>query len=1598
MNTSVDRALGRRTTRPVRVVAALVAALLAMGTLLTQSVGAVQPGSHNGKLVSSTQAVGWTPHVLDGYVSAIAEVGDTVIVGGNFAQIATADDRETAIDRPYLFSFQKGTGQINTNFSPVVNGEITSIVPSGDGQTVFIGGGFNNLNGQTVRNVAKVDLATGQRVTQFANPVLNGQVNDLRLRNGKLYAMGRFTLAGSQPRPLLAAFDPITGALDADARADFTDPRRDSFLTIGTGDITADGTRMVVAGNFTKVNGQDRYQIAQLDLTTSPITVTDWSTNQYGDGCASAFATYMRDVDYSPDGSYFVAVTTGAYSTTYLCDTAARWETNATGSNLQPTWTNYTGGDTLLSAAVTDTAVYLGGHQRWSDNPFARDAVGPGAVTREGLGAVDPRNGTTLSWNPGRTRGVGVYTFLATDEGLWIGSDTDRIANFQYRGRIAFMPLDQTATMPVEYTGELPGQVVSFGRGAATDDVNIRDFDGGPVTTGGSSSPWTPANLPGGAAMWLDASDAGTFSFSGSGITEWRDRSGNGRDAEDGFSSSARPTRGDNLIGGLPAVSFDGSNDYLAFDGSSITNTDYTVAAVTARTSNKGTNYYLGGTQSSNNRNLHVGWRSNTAMTHAQYGNDMDANVAGYSAPQATLQVSRHSGTAGKAMYLDGTQASTNSSTTGLQGWSGAAVGRYNSSFFQGRVGEVLLVRSSLSDADRQRLEGYLAHKWGTTASLPAGHPYKTAAPTTITATPVPSTTAWNDSRGAFMVDGKLFTGWADGTMKVQDFDGATFGEQTDVSLIKVEGDVASRNRYATEDLPTVSGTFYDRSTGRMYFTRTNSSSLHSRGFSPESQIVGSARTSSAANAGGVAWNDVRSMFLVDGKLYTAMTSGDLVAHDWNSAAGLPVPGTATTVSGPGVDGQDWRARGAVVVAAGGTELPNEAPTASFSQNCAQATCEFDASASDDTDGTIESYTWNFGDDTSPGVGVTANHVYAASGTYPVTLTVTDDRGATTSTTQDVTVTTPNIAPTAGFAPSCAGLDCTFDSSPSIDQDGTIVSYSWTFGDGGTSTDASPQHSYDEAGTYDVSLTVVDDRGASNTRTTGVTVVDPDATATVSFRAAASVNSNSTSSTVTVPGAVRAGDVMVLFTTSASETAVLSAPAGWTLLDQEANATATVQTAAWTRTATAADAGSNVTLTSSRSAKMATQLVAYEGASTVSAHQVAIDTTSTNTRTTPTVNVTTQGSALISYWADKSADNGGWTLPAEVTLRDQSVGAGSGRVTAAVADSGPLGTGTTGGYTASSPTANRRGVVWSVVVSPGAGAPNVAPTASFTSNCAGLTCSFDAADSDDPDGTITGYSWNLGQGPGASGVTTSRTYSAAGTYDVSLTVTDNAGATNTTTRQVTVSEPTGGIVTFREATGTNVNSTSAPVTVPASVQAGDVMVIVATANNVTSTLNGPTGWTLVNSGSNATTDNQSRVWTRTATAADAGSVATVTSSSIAKMAVQLSAYSGAAGVAASAVAFDTVTRAERTTPVVPVTVAGSTLVSYWADKSSATTDWSVPASAQLRHLSVGSGGGRITAAIADTGSLAAGNAGGITATADSSNRRGLAWSIVIRPL
>ena len=141
----------------------------------------------------------------------------------------------------------------------------------------------------------------------------------------------------------------------------------------------------------------------------------------------------------------------------------------------------------------------------------------------------------------------------------------------------------------------------------------------------------------------------------------------------------------------------------------------------------------------------------------------------------------------------------------------------------------------------------------------------------------------------------------------------------------------------------------------------------------------------------------------------------------------------------------------------------------------------FDASGSYDSDGTIVSYLWDFGDGTT-GTGISTQHAYSQDGTFVVILTVTDNFGATDTTS--VTKTVRNLEPVAFFNDSAEnvliGEIISFDASGSYDSDGTIVSYLWDFGDGTKEKGVTVAHSYSEAGAYNVTLTITDDDGSSS--------------------------------------------------------------------------------------------------------------------------------------------------------------------------------------------------------------------------------------------------------------------------------------------------------------------------------------------------------------------------------------------------------------------------------------------------------------------------------------------------------------------------------------
>jgi len=517
----------------MRAVALATIVVFAAPTPAPGAPGPAPAAAAHGAVVSA-DPTDWTPQVLDGEVKAIAQVGPRIVVGGSFSRVREVGASRTLV-RHGLFAFDPATGAVDPRFVPVLDGGVEAVAAAPDGRSVFAGGRFRT-------RLAKLDLSSGDPVAGFRAVVAGSSVEDLVVHGGRLYLGGGFLAVNGRPRFSLAAVDATTGAVDSALDVPFTEARA-GRLRVEKFDVAPDGSRLVAVGNFTRVAGRELHQIAVLDLTSTPATVADWHTDRYQAPCEAKFDTYMRDVDVSPAGSWFMVVTTGARSRPTLCDTAARWELGATGRGLQPTWVDSSGGDSFTGVAVTGAAVYVGGHMRWMNNPYNRGTgvnaqPGPGAVARSGIAALDPTNGLPLSWNPGREpRGAGAFALVPTAEGLWVGSDTDRLGG-EYRPRLAFCPLAGGRSAGAAAPAGLPGDLYTLRAGGG---VLRRHFDG--RTLG-------PASLVPTGVDWSRA--RGAFAVGGWLYTGWDD----GRLDARPFDGTRLGERREVPLGGLSASQF----------------------------------------------------------------------------------------------------------------------------------------------------------------------------------------------------------------------------------------------------------------------------------------------------------------------------------------------------------------------------------------------------------------------------------------------------------------------------------------------------------------------------------------------------------------------------------------------------------------------------------------------------------------------------------------------------------------------------------------------------------------------------------------------------------------------------------------------------------------------------------------------------------------------------------------------------------------------------------------------------------------------------------------------------------------------------------
>ncbi len=479
---------------PKRLAAALLAAICVLATAgtATSSLATMVP---DGPLVA-TKPVYQTPDLLDGKVTSVTEVGTQMILAGTFTQVK---ERSTGAiyDRAGIVAFNKSTGRISQTFKPSFSGGLVNVVLAApDGTSVFVGGGFSSLDGTSASRLVKLSATTGQRVAGFTANLAAG-VQDLDSYGNRLFVVGHFYKVNAVTSNFLAELDPTTGKPQAGASQSITGTHHGAGVTyVNNVDVAVDGSSLLISGNFNTVNGALHSQIAVFSVQATSLTLTSWRAPVFEqNSCNQGYAYYIQDAQFSPDATYFVTVTTGAYGngTNGACDSAMRWNVDPNNTNAAPYWAEYSGGDSFTQVEVTEHAAYVGGHFRWLNNPFAADRKSFGAVDYRGMAALDPVNGTPLTnWIPMHPLKLGVYDLYANEQGLYVGSDYPVVSG-QTRSRIALFPY--SASTPSQATEvSLPTEVYRAAGGVGQPQLSSGSFN--------DSSAEAPTALPDPGIDW----------------------------------------------------------------------------------------------------------------------------------------------------------------------------------------------------------------------------------------------------------------------------------------------------------------------------------------------------------------------------------------------------------------------------------------------------------------------------------------------------------------------------------------------------------------------------------------------------------------------------------------------------------------------------------------------------------------------------------------------------------------------------------------------------------------------------------------------------------------------------------------------------------------------------------------------------------------------------------------------------------------------------------------------------------------------------------------------------------------------------------------
>ena len=371
-------------------------------------------------------------------------------------------------------------------------------------------------------------------------------------------------MVNSTARTGLAAVNATTGAVITGFNNNISGGIGvDGLLTVQQLVLSPDLSKLLVVHTGRQIAGQDRYGVGLINTQNN--TLLPWRTRLWDDnlqfvgGIQRIYAGAI-----APNGQYFVVTSGSGGDRPPINDTAVAFSIN--GGDLQePLWVSRAF-DSVYSVAISEVAVYLGGHFNYMESPTANDpwpgldnvgygrgqglagyGLGDEIVIRDHIGAIDPVNGKALEWHPGSNSFEGNKAMIVTPRGVITGGDATTQGGYNI-GRVAFYdfnsvaapgPNETTITNPIE--GRVEEADVEFivdGTARATSGINRVQLEVWDRTTnqylqdnlttwgaantinvnlaspGATTSNWSlPLTISGNRRIWLQAK---TFATNGS--------------------------------------------------------------------------------------------------------------------------------------------------------------------------------------------------------------------------------------------------------------------------------------------------------------------------------------------------------------------------------------------------------------------------------------------------------------------------------------------------------------------------------------------------------------------------------------------------------------------------------------------------------------------------------------------------------------------------------------------------------------------------------------------------------------------------------------------------------------------------------------------------------------------------------------------------------------------------------------------------------------------------------------------------------------------------------------------------------------------------